>query len=145
MWVVTHVLAGLGLAAALFAAGAPWWVILIVVVAAHVLMDLVPHWDYTISRHPLFYGALDFLGSLVAFLLAWLALDWPLWLAFMGLVSGAPDWDVLIAVLRGGQARKFFPSHWKSFPHGHSGRVWGISVQLVIMAASVVVMLAAGP
>ena len=145
MWVVTHVLAGLGLAAALYAVGAPWWLILVVVVAAHVLMDLIPHWDYTVARHPVLYGALDFLGSLIAFLLAWLAFDWPLWLALMGLVSGAPDWDVLIATLRGSHARKLFPSHWKRFPHGRSGPIWGIGVQVAIMAASVVVLLAAGP
>ena len=36
-----------------------------------------------------------------------------------------------------------FPSHWESFPHGRSGRLWGIGVQVVIMAASVAVVLAA--
>ncbi len=145
MWVSTHVLAGLAIAAALFALGAPWWVILIVVVLAHILMDLVPHWDYTVSRHALPYGVLDVSASLVAFALAWLTLDWPFWLAFMGLVSGAPDWDILIAGLRGRHARRFFPSHWRSFPHGRSGRLWGIGIQAAIMAASVVVAVAVGP
>ncbi len=90
------------------------------------------------------YGVLDVLASVCAFLAAWLALDWPFWLATMGLISGAPDWDVLIAMLRGSHARKLFPSHWRSFPHGRSGRLWGIGVQVAIMAASVVVVLAAG-
>jgi hypothetical protein len=145
MWVITHVLAGLALAAAFAAAGATWWLILLVVLVVHVLMDLVPHWDYTVSRHPVAWGVLDFLASLAAFLLAWLTLDWPFWLALMGLVSGSPDWDVLIAELRGGHARKLFPSHWDSFPHGRSGPAWGIGVQVAVMAASVVVVLAAGP
>jgi hypothetical protein len=39
----------------------------------------------------------------------------------------------------------WFPSHWKRFPHGSSGRSWGIGVQVVFMAASVAVVLAAQP
>lgn len=142
MWVTTHVLAGLGIATAL---GGPWWLILILVVLAHVLMDLIPHWDYTVSRHPVIYGWCDFLASLAAFLGAWLLLGYPWWIAFMGLVSGAPDWDVLIAIMRGEDARKFFPSHWESFPHGRSGPGWGISIQVAIMVASVGIVLAQRP
>jgi hypothetical protein len=142
MWVVTHVIVGLAIAAAL---GGPWWLIAVAVVVAHVLMDLVPHYDYTVSRRPVLYGFLDFGGSLAAFLVCWLPLGWPLWLASMGLLSGAPDWDVLIATLRGDHARKWFPSHWASFPHGRSGPGWGISVQIALMAASVVVIALAGP
>ena len=142
MWVTTHVLAGLGIAAAL---GGPWWLILVFVILAHVLMDLIPHWDYTHSRHPVFYGFCDFLVSLAAFVAAWLVLGYPWWIALMGLVSGAPDWDVLIAMIRGGEARKFFPSHWDRFPHGQSGPAWGISVQVAIMALSVGVVLVQRP
>ena len=69
MWVTTHVLAGLGIAAAL---GGPWWLILILVVLAHVLMDLIPHWDYTVSLHPVVFGWCDFLASFAAFWIAWL-------------------------------------------------------------------------
>jgi len=140
MWVTTHVLAGLAIAAAI---GGPWWLVLPIVVLAHVVMDLIPHWDYTISKHPVVYGWCDFAASLAAWLLAWFALGMPFWMAFMGPVSGAPDWDVLIAAIRGEHARKFFPSHWDRFPHGRSGRAWGIGVQVVIMAASVAVVLAA--
>jgi hypothetical protein len=50
---------------------------------------------------------------------------------------------VLIATLRGDHARKWFPSHWASFPHGRSGPLWGISVQIVLMAMSVAVIVAA--
>ena len=53
-------------------------------------------------------------------------LGYPWWIAFMGLVSGAPDWDVLIWIARGEKGRKYFPSHVDSFPHGKSGPVWGI-------------------
>jgi len=142
MWVSTHVLAGLGIAAAL---GGPWWLLVILVLAAHVLMDLIPHWDYTISRHPVFYGGCDFIASMAAFLLAWLALGYPWWIAFMGLLSGAPDWDVLIWLARDKKGRKYFPSHTGWFPHGRSGPVWGIGIQVVIMAASAAVVLTLRP
>lgn len=142
MWVTTHVLAGLAIAAAL---GGPWWLILVAVILAHVLMDLVPHWDYSNARHPVVYGWCDFIASFAAFWIAWLLLGYPWWIAFMGLVSGAPDWDVLIWIARGERGRKVFPSHWDSFPHGRSGRVWGIGVQVAIMAASVGVVLAQRP
>lgn len=142
MWVVTHVFSGLALAALV---GGPWWLLVVLVLAAHVLMDLVPHYDYTVSRHPVRWGMLDFAGSLAAFGICWLALGWPFWLAFMGLLSGAPDWDVLVATLRGEHARKWFPSHWASFPHGSSDPLWGISVQVALMAASVAAIALAGP
>jgi hypothetical protein len=142
MWVSTHVLAGLAIAAAL---GGPWWLVLLLVILAHVLMDLIPHWDYTVSRHPLAYGILDFVASLAAWLVAWLVLGMPFWIALMGPISGAPDWDVLIAEIRRKPEIHFFPSHVQSFPHGKSGPLWGIGVQVAIMAVSVVVVLALWP
>jgi hypothetical protein len=142
MWVSTHVLAGLAIAAAL---GGPWWLVLILVILAHVLMDLIPHWDYTVSRHPLAFGVLDFVASLAAWLIAWLVLGMPFWMAFMGPISGAPDWDVLIAEIRRKPEIHYFPSHVTSFPHGKSGPLWGIGVQVAIMVASVAVVLALQP
>jgi len=142
MWVSTHVLAGLAIAAAL---GGPWWLVFILVILAHVLMDLIPHWDYTVSRHSLAYGVLDFVASLAAWLIAWLVLGMPFWMAFMGPISGAPDWDVLIAEIRRKPEIHYFPSHVMSFPHGKSGPLWGISVQVAIMVASVAVVLALRP
>jgi hypothetical protein len=142
MWVSTHVFAGLAIAAAL---GGPWWLVLILVLLAHVLMDLIPHWDYTVSQHPIFYGVLDFVAGLAVWLLCWLVLHMPFWMAFMGPVSGAPDWDVLVAEIRRRPDIHFFPSHIKSFPHGKAGRSWGIGVQVVIMAASAGTVLALRP
>jgi hypothetical protein len=142
MWVSTHVFAGVAIAAAL---GGPWWLVLVFVLLAHVLMDLVPHWDYTVSRHPLFFGVCDFVAGLAAWLVCWFVLGMPFWMAFMGPVSGAPDWDVLIAEMRRKPEVHFFPSHVSSFPHGRSGRLWGISVQVAIMAVSVTVVLALWP
>jgi uncharacterized membrane protein len=84
MWVTTHVLAGLAIAAAL---GGPWWLVLVAVIVAHVVMDLIPHWDYTKTTHPVLYGWCDFLAGLILWLVAWLVLGMPFWLAFMGPVA----------------------------------------------------------
>jgi len=148
MWVVTHVLTGSALAAALAAApgGAwPWWAVLTAVLLLHLLLDLVPHWDYTETTRTALFGSLDFVASLAAFLAVWRLLGYPFASAFLGLASGAPDWDVLVALLRGPRARKLFPSHWDRFPHGRAGRPWGIGVQAALMAASVAVVLALRP
>ena len=142
MWVITHVLAGLGIAAAL---GGPWWLVAVVVLLSHVLMDLVPHWDYTDSNHLTVYAWCDFVASLAAVCLAWAALGHPWWVAFMGVLSGAPDADVLIWLARGREGRKLFPSHWERFPHGRSGPAWGISVQVAIMALSAAMLLTLAP
>ena len=80
MWVTRHVLAGLAIAAAL---GGPWWLVLVAVILAHVLMDLVPHWDYTGTSHPVIYGSCDFLARLTRWLVARLVLGMPFWLAFI--------------------------------------------------------------
>jgi hypothetical protein len=142
MWVITHVFAGLAIAAAV---GGPWWLVLVLVVLSHVLMDLVPHWDYTATRHPVAYGTLDFVAGCVAWLFCWLGLGMPFWMAFMGPLSGAPDWDILIAEVRRRPQVHWFPSHSKDFGHGRGGRLWGVGVQVVIMAASAVVILALRP
>jgi hypothetical protein len=142
MWVTTHVLAGLAIAAAL---GGPWWLVLLLVIVAHVLMDLVPHWDYTTSPRAAVYVWCDLAASAAAWLLAWRVAGMPFWLAAMGPVSGAPDLDVGIALVRGSGTRKYFVSHWARFPHGRSGRPFGIAVQVVAMAASAAVVAAAGP
>jgi hypothetical protein len=52
---------------------------------------------------------------------------------------------VLIWAARGEKGRKYSPRHWESFAHGKSGRAWGISVQVVIMAVGVGVVLAQRP
>ncbi len=142
MWVTTHVLAGLAIAAAL---GGPW-------VARARCRDPRPCGDgphpasdYTKARHAVAYGLCDCLAGLAVWLVAWLVLGMPFWLAFMGPVSGAPDLDVLFAGLRGKPDAHWFPSHWKRFPHGGCGRAWGIAVQVAFMAASAAAVLAARP
>lgn len=151
MWVVTHVWTGSALAAALGQGSAPgshawpWWAVLAAVLLLHVALDLVPHWDYTETGRTALFGSLDFLASLATFVVVWRLLGHPFATALLGLASGAPDWDVLIALLRGPRARKLFPSHWDRFPHGRARLPWGVGVQAVLVAASVAVVLASRP
>ncbi len=137
MWVSTHVLAGFAIAVLL---GEPWWFAAIVVVLAHIVMDFIPHWDYSALKRPAPYAVLDFLVSLGTLLVCWFVLDMPFWMVFVGALSGAPDWDVLIATLRGEGARQWFPSHWRTFPHGRARPPFGIGIQAAIMVLSVTIV-----
>jgi hypothetical protein len=142
MWVSTHILAGLAIAALL---GGPWWLVAIAVVLAHVVMDLIPHWDYTHSRHYHVYGWADVLSGLAFALICWSWLGMPFWMVLMGLLSGAPDFDIIVSAMRGPLARRWFPSHWRQFPHGRAARPFGIGVQVLSMLASGVIVIMAQP
>ena len=69
----------------------------------------------------------------------------PWWLVVMGPLSGAPDFDVLVAAIRGGEARHWFPSHWDRFPHGKAGPLFGVAVQVAIVALCIAAILAGRP
>ena len=107
-----------------------------VVVVAHVAMDLVPHWDYSVSLAPLRPHRLR--GRHRGLAAPWLLFGLPAWMAVMGPVSGFPDWDVLVARLRGKRAASTSRATG-GLSSRPPGRVWGIGVQAVIMAASAVV------
>jgi hypothetical protein len=62
MWVIVHMLTGLALGSAL---GGPWWFLFPLALVAHVVIDLIPHWDYTRTRHRVFLGVLVVSKSLV--------------------------------------------------------------------------------
>ena len=92
MWVSVHVYVGLAIAALL---REPAWLVAVLAFGSHVPLDLIPHWDYTVSRHPLLWGWVDFLGGLATLIVCLLVLDMPFWMVCMGPLSGAPDFDVL--------------------------------------------------
>ena len=140
MWVIVHVYVGLAIAAV---TPVPRWAIALIVIASHVLLDLVPHWDYTFARNLVIWGWVDFLLSLASLVVCFFALGAPLWMLGMGILSGAPDFDVLISGLRGRGTRKWFPSHWQRFPHGRCAPLPGVSVQLAIVAVCAAVFVAA--
>ena len=141
MWVIVHTYVGLAIATLVHR---PFWQVALLVIASHVLLDLVPHWDYTLTAHALRWGWLDFLGAL-ATLLVLLAAGYPWAVVLMGPISGAPDFDVLFYVVNHGRGRKWFPSHWDAFPHGRCGKTPGIVLQVAIMAVSLAIVIAAGP
>lgn len=142
MWVVVHVYAGLAIAALL---REPAWLVAVLALASHIPLDLIPHWDYTVSSRPVLWGWIDFLAGLATLIACLLWLKMPFWMVCMGPLSGAPDFDVLVAAIRGHRSRHWFPSHWTSFPHGTAGPLPGVAVQLVIVALCVVAILTGRP
>ena len=146
MWVIVHVFSGLALGAALGRRGAEPAVSLLVLLplalAAHALLDLVPHWDYTQTRHRGAWAILDVGASAALVLGAWWAAALPGWLLVVGVVSALPDLDVLDAVLPIRREGRWFPSHWRRFPHGRCRAPWGIPIQVGVIALSAAVLVA---
>jgi hypothetical protein len=140
LWVIVHTYVGIAIASVLHL---PFWLVALIVLASHVLLDLIPHWDYTASRDRMLWGWFDFLGAL-ATLIVLLVLGMPFALVVMGPISGAPDFDVLANTMWGREDRRLFPSHWRRFPHGRCGPALGVPLQLAIMAASAAVFLTVG-
>ncbi len=139
MWVIVHTCVGLAIASLVHR---PFWQVALLVIASHVLLDLVPHWDYTVSAHALVWGWLDFLGAL-ATLIALLLAGYPWAVVLMGPISAAPDFDVLFFMAGKERGRKWFPSHWDSFPHGRCAKTAGVTLQLAIMAVSLAIVVIA--
>lgn len=130
MWVVVHLYAGLAVGALLHL---PFWALALIVVASHVPMDLIPHWDYTRARRHRLWGVLDFLAGLLTLVVGFVAFGAPLRLLALGVLAAAPDFDVLFETLRSHDARFWFPSHWQRFPHGECGPLPGVAVQAAIV------------
>lgn len=142
MWVVTHTLTGLALGAALHARGAGLWVIVPAALVLHLLLDLVPHWDYVRTRNRAVWAVGDVAAAAAVLVFARTAagMEWAIVLA--GLVSALPDLDVLNALWTTERRVRLFPSHWAGFPHGSAPPVPGTLVQATIAAASIAVILA---
>jgi hypothetical protein len=141
VWVIVHLVVGLALGAAL---EAPFWVLVLAAVGSHIVLDLIPHWDYTHSSHDMLYGWLDFAvccALLVACPLVW---HTGFGVLAVGVISASPDVDVLVHTLRGEKGRYWFPSHWNAFPHGACGPLPGITVQAAVIAAATAVFMLAG-
>lgn len=133
MWVAVHAFSGLALGA-----WSPWgWgPTLVGALVLHLLLDLVPHWDYTGHRRRLLWAAVDVGMAMVGFVAAAVWLELPALAFVAGVVSALPDLDVFDAVVPGGPRRRWFPSHWRRFPHGQSGPGLGIPIQAVVAALS---------
>jgi hypothetical protein len=133
MWVVVHALSGLALGVA-----APLALGLVVVcsLALHLLLDLVPHWDYTAQRHALRWALADVLAAIAGVVVLSLVFDPPGRAVVSAVVSALPDLDVFDAVMPGRRRRRWFPSHWQRFPHGQTRAAWGVPIQGAVVAAS---------
>lgn len=140
MWVTVHAFSGLALGTL-----APLGVVLTIVCALilHLVLDLVPHWDYTRDRRRILWAALD-VGFAAAVVIALaLALDLPRVAILAAVVSALPDLDVFDAVLPGPARHRWFPSHWRRFPHGHARPPFGVSIQAVVALGSLGAVLVA--
>lgn len=141
MWVIVHALSGLALGAV-----APLGMVLTVLCALllHILLDLVPHWDYTQDRRRNLWAALDVATSAVAVLGLFFLLDLPSPSLVAAVVSVVPDLDVLDALVPHARHRRWFPSHWRGFPHGSAGPALGILTQLFVILGALALLFAFG-
>jgi hypothetical protein len=139
MWVAVHGFTGMALGA-----WSPLGLGLTIVAAIvlHLLLDMVPHWDYTRHRRRVLWAALDLGVTAVAFLVAGLTLTDGLSVVIVGFVSALPDLDVFDAIKPGNKRRRWFPSHWSRFPHGTASPAVGIPLQVILVLASLVTVTA---
>lgn len=144
MWVITHTLTGLALGAVLAGRTAPLWAIVAAAVLMHMLLDLVPHWDYLHTRNRAIWAVADVMAS-VAVLVSMRLVAGAEWaVVIAGIVSAAPDLDVLNALWPTKRRIRLFPSHWSGFPHGSAPPVAGTFVQAVFAVASIAILMVAG-
>lgn len=151
MWVTVHTVSGAALGAALGTPGLglPLWAVLLAALLFHALLDLVPHWDYTRDRRRGLWALLDVAASATFVFGGWLALGLPADVLLAGVVSAAPDLDVLDGVLPGRRdehgrpRRRLYPSHWRRYPHGHARPLPGILVQAAVVLGSLAIVAAA--
>jgi hypothetical protein len=142
MWVIVHALSGMALGAALGpeVAGLPLWAVLLLALAAHAVLDIVPHWDYTRRPEAWAWAAGDVLVSTAALLLVWGVWDAPSYVFWAGLVSAIPDLDVLDAVIPLKTRGRLFPSHWRGYPHGRARPFAGLLTQGAVVVVSLAVL-----
>jgi len=106
--------------------------------ASHVVLDVLPHYDFTKMRH-------DFLFALVA--IAAVALSGAFGVnVFLGMLFGLlPDLENLLwklGVIRDDQ--KIFPGHRKLVPHGMVTGAWNLSIQAAFTVCAVVFLIRRG-
>ncbi|MDY0087461.1 MAG: hypothetical protein RBS78_02780 [Coriobacteriia bacterium] len=140
MWVITHTFTGLALGAVLAEREVSLWFIVPAALLLHLLLDLVPHWDYVRERSSTMWAAGDLTAAVVALVTARMVggFAWPVLIT--GAVSALPDLDVLNTLWTSESRIRFFPSHWTRFPHGSAAPVPGTIIQAVFCAVSIAIM-----
>lgn len=140
MWVITHTLSGLALGAALDARNMPLWAVVVAALMLHLVLDLVPHWDYVHEPRRALWAAMDVAAS-AALLLAMKFVGGAGWTVVLaGVISALPDLDVLNALWTTEQRVRIFPSHWDRFPHGSAAPIPGTLIQTAVAVISLAVM-----
>lgn len=143
MWVITHTLTGMALGAVLGGRGVSVWLIAIAALVLHLLLDIVPHWDYTSTRSRGAWAVADVAASAVALgIAAGMGADRAVLVA--AVVSALPDLDVLNALWRTERRIRLFPSHWRTFPHGAAPPLPGTALQALIALVSLGILLTTG-
>lgn len=141
MWVIVHALSGLALGV-LAPIGLGY--LLVAALLLHLLLDLVPHWDYTGISRGIWAASLDVLSAATLVAGLALALKLPAAAVAAAVVSALPDLDVFDAVLPGESRRRWFPSHWRVFPHGKASVRVGVTVQTLVILASLLAVIVTG-
>ena len=141
MWVIVHAVSGMAVGHMLGVYGYP--AVVLAALALHVLLDLVPHWDYTRDDRARLWGATDVTVSVAVLLIARIVFDADWAVLVAGVVSAAPDLDVLNALRRSPRRRRLFPSHWSGFPHGSCAPLPGVLTQAAVVVASAAILLLA--
>lgn len=137
MWIATHAVVGSTLGARL---KKPVWVIIIIVTLSHVLLDLLPHWDYPISSQTLQNPIIDFIFAvIITSVIAYENQNKPACL-LGALFAVLPDLGG-IPLYYGQLSRYYFPSHDIGVLHNQSGPWWGVTVQIVVLLLSMSIAL----
>lgn len=141
MWVIVHLLTGMAIGAVV-----PGGLVLGVLAAllGHLVLDLVPHWDYTGTRSMLVWASLDVLAATVVTFAGYHYLGLSPKIVVCGIASAVPDLDVLNALLPYKQRTRWFPSHWSGFPHGKARPLPGIAIQVLLATVSIALVVSFG-
>lgn len=142
---IAHIWTGLALGNLLTqpSVDAPLWLILALALLAHIVLDLVPHWDYTHSTGAPLWAAIDVTISVITIILAHSYLSLPTSVLLAGAISALPDLDVIAAIQPSRRkGRRWFPSHLQGFPHGQCAPRYGIALQVgvIVISAALVVL-----
>lgn len=142
MWLIAHLVSGFALGSAFKTS---LWILVPAALGLHVLLDLVPHWDYGFSLRRPWWGYGDFAMSAATFVVCYGYLGFTRRTLVIGLVSAAPDLDILLYLLPLGWQVKWFPSHRGSFPHGRARQGLGILTQAGAIAVFVAILVLTHP
>jgi hypothetical protein len=141
MWVIVHMLTGMAVGAVI---PGGFWLGIAAAVVFHLLLDLVPHWDYTRTRKWLLFGSADVIAAAVVAFVGYRYLGFSARIVLCGLASAAPDLDLLNAMIPHRRRTRWFPSHWSGFPHGKAPPVPGIAIQALISATAIALLVRFG-